>query len=483
MASLKLSQEQLFAMSTQKMIQMHMTNYNIEYYTLNDTKSAKVFHIPTCPLWNNYLEERKSFSVYIDAMLAHIKQFNPDGFIKQSNVLSSMDVQNKAKLFTSIAQFGGYHALSLLSAHVATYDTNDSGVSHIEYIHDAVFACAAMEYEMIKMNDISISSCFNKRLGFSLNMQIIVSAIYYCYHVQLKSKTLLCLFLYYFVQKHIKYDLLDNEKVFKVNQLYRGYFMIHYPKSLSKILQNMTYSQIIQKLQKLQKYLQMFDGELVLNKQLIRTMAKELKSLSLSNLKAIGEQLISDSFKRFYKIACKYQFKHDESMLRYLNLNFEQHLYMLADLSFLNKDYVSSKLYFCIAICAQNGLYQRLISLRRLCEVCYAVKEYLLALKILNCAFILCKISPSHCVLLPSFVNGTYRKQKKKIKKKIKLLCCSYCNCIDISKLRACSGCMKYVYCSRKCQKKHWNTKHKSECDKQWIESYKMLKEVIFCRL
>ena len=34
--------------------------------------------------------------------------------------------------------------------------------------------------------------------------------------------------------------------------------------------------------------------------------------------------------------------------------------------------------------------------------------------------------------------------------------------------LKACSGCMKVGYCSKKCQKIDWNKRHRFKCDRSW---------------
>jgi hypothetical protein len=51
------------------------------------------------------------------------------------------------------------------------------------------------------------------------------------------------------------------------------------------------------------------------------------------------------------------------------------------------------------------------------------------------------------------------------IKTPIRSDICSICNKQFEHKLRTCEKCKKYWYCSRACQKIHWNLIHKSECE------------------
>merc|ERR1712228_187897 len=61
---------------------------------------------------------------------------------------------------------------------------------------------------------------------------------------------------------------------------------------------------------------------------------------------------------------------------------------------------------------------------------------------------------------------------------------CNYCQRSALySKYKACTGCMKVVYCSRMCQKLDWNTEHRSECDRSWNSVYSALKTALLGRL
>eukprot|EP01084_Bolivina_argentea_P175999 304644_1 len=44
---------------------------------------------------------------------------------------------------------------------------------------------------------------------------------------------------------------------------------------------------------------------------------------------------------------------------------------------------------------------------------------------------------------------------------------CSYCNSKNKT-LKSCKGCMKKFYCDVFCQKMHWNSHHRNECEREW---------------
>eukprot|EP01084_Bolivina_argentea_P053057 97407_1 len=74
--------------------------------------------------------------------------------------------------------------------------------------------------------------------------------------------------------------------------------------------------------------------------------------------------------------------------------------------------------------------------------------------------------------LYPSFVLRKYPRLRKKINRKIKNLKCSFCKRKnnDGIQLKPCKSCMETVYCSKYCQKKHWNMTegHKKMCAHKW---------------
>eukprot|EP01084_Bolivina_argentea_P216182 367302_1 len=146
----------------------------------------------------------------------------------------------------------------------------------------------------------------------------------------------------------------------------------------------------------------------------------------------------------------------------------------------IDRRYDIANQYFVIATCITNDLYERVLSLSSLSYNCYLNGQYFIGMKILRSVYKLC-----NGYILPSLVKKC-RKQKKKFVKKINKLRCINCN-VKGYKLNACKGCMKTVYCSVHCQKIHWKTKHRNQCDKLWkskrILLYSMIKTLIFDRL
>ena len=79
------------------------------------------------------------------------------------------------------------------------------------------------------------------------------------------------------------------------------------------------------------------------------------------------------------------------------------------------------------------------------------------------------KLANGYC-LQRSFIETDYRSKKKKFLKKFKTMKCGNC---DIKydheiPLKPCTSCMKVQFCSKKCQKLHWNCGHNKICDKEW---------------
>ena len=55
---------------------------------------------------------------------------------------------------------------------------------------------------------------------------------------------------------------------------------------------------------------------------------------------------------------------------------------------------------------------------------------------------------------------------REKTKQSAKMDCCHTCAYEDVQeRFFRCAGCRKVSYCSRECQKAHWHSEHKQECD------------------
>merc|ERR1712129_66122 len=97
--------------------------------------------------------------------------------------------------------------------------------------------------------------------------------------------------------------------------------------------------------------------------------------------------------------------------------------------------------------------------------VCFHNGQYLIALKI---AKIVMKLSNFKGFVRQTFIDN--QQFVKQYKRKIKKLMCNNCGASMI-KLHSCSGCMKLFYCSKKCQKLHWNLDHRLKCDGIWTDT------------
>ena len=136
---------------------------------------------------------------------------------------------------------------------------------------------------------------------------------------------------------------------------------------------------------------------------------------------------------------------------------------------------------FVSSIRTSASLFVMTSSLRCLSEICMKLSQFVAALRLLNVAYKLCTMY--ELTITPSFVNDIYPKKRKKTKRKLKKMVCSYCG--RKGKLQCCTGCMTAVYCSKLCQKRHWSLDHRKNCDNAvWSKYYRMMKaQLIFADL
>eukprot|EP01084_Bolivina_argentea_P284716 488027_1 len=128
--------------------------------------------------------------------------------------------------------------------------------------------------------------------------------------------------------------------------------------------------------------------------------------------------------------------------------------------------------WYITSICRCTVLIVRIISLRRLSEICRDKGQHVMALKLLNTAKKYCHFYDF--VINPIFANKIYFEKRKIIKKRLNKIC-MYCKSKG-KKIKCCTGCMVALYCSKSCQKKHWVSIHNKRCDKSWSKCYKFLK-------
>ena len=114
------------------------------------------------------------------------------------------------------------------------------------------------------------------------------------------------------------------------------------------------------------------------------------------------------------------------------------------------------------------SLYDKIISMRVWSNNFYQAKDYWVGYKFLQTAY---KLANGY-ILQKSFIESDYKIQRRKFIKEFKKLTCDNIDC-NIkydrkSPLKPCVGCMKVQFCSKKCQKSHWNAGHHKDCDKGW---------------
>eukprot|EP01084_Bolivina_argentea_P076544 138735_1 len=158
--------------------------------------------------------------------------------------------------------------------------------------------------------------------------------------------------------------------------------------------------------------------------------------------------------------------------------------FIIAKFFFVNKKYEKAEIYWIITACSADSYYIRIIALIYLSEVCYRLNEFMMALKSLRIAYKLCHYGDdTSLILLPTFVRYEYESQKKILKTRLNSFMCEYKFCGKIYKkvrLRACSGCIKVMYCCKSHQKKDWKLRHSKQCNRKWKENYKTIKSGIF---
>eukprot|EP01084_Bolivina_argentea_P196256 336448_1 len=150
--------------------------------------------------------------------------------------------------------------------------------------------------------------------------------------------------------------------------------------------------------------------------------------------------------------------------------------FLFGRLNLQNYELLTARDYFVKSIYKASSFVLLTLSLRYLSNICVLFNEFGIALRCLKCAYFVCIHTGKY--ITPSFINEDYRKNKKVIMGYLSTRLCGQC-LNKGKKLKSCTGCMKTVYCSRICQKKHWNHIHRKQCDKYWISHYKLLRQTI----
>eukprot|EP01084_Bolivina_argentea_P211959 360407_1 len=250
-------------------------------------------------------------------------------------------------------------------------------------------------------------------------------------------------------------------------ELYLGYLMVFWAEDIHNQLQSISGSLLVSKLR---THHEQFGNNVKKMHLKLLQSAKLLKCWTVNDFQTKGQEYVRSSF-RYYQNMVENKIK-DVTLFQYVMF----HIYGKM-LSFVGLDTFAIGL-FVLAACTTNDLYEKILSLKSLITSCYTNKQYLIGMKVLNCAYKLC-----NGYIFKLFTGKMYRKQKKKFVIKIKTMKCSNCskgNC----KLKSCSGCMNVSYCSVSCQKIHWKTSHRDNCDQSWgLGAYAMIKDTIFHRL
>eukprot|EP01083_Nonionella_stella_P152074 486983_1 len=258
-------------------------------------------------------------------------------------------------------------------------------------------------------------------------------------------------------------------------------------KKLFQMIRNLPLSQLQKKLKSLKSIDKANEYYHIDKKQMI-SMCNDLRSWAKGGIKGIDTisnkhthdamELISRHF--FNDNDCKLCHCHNSH--KYVNHGAELMTDTLMSSSVISNNHDYAKTIGVIRICITNDLITRVEEMNGLAVAAIRNKEPFAALTLLRCSFRL---------------GGGYVKDDTmdddrhlEIMDNLNELWwdspCSNCKTISVNrgvKHKVCIGCMKVVYCNRKCQKIDWNNKHRFLCDQSWESIYGALKATIFDRM
>ena len=134
----------------------------------------------------------------------------------------------------------------------------------------------------------------------------------------------------------------------------------------------------------------------------------------------------------------------------------------------------AAKAFLVEAMFATSSITTLFLSSKYLSKACKACGEYGMSLKALSLAYKTCHHEDDSLL--------KYKKKARSLRRKLVSMRCRHCGIphrASISlKFRWCTGCMKVVYCSKRCQKLDWNSTHRMNCNKDWADLYPKLKTV-----
>eukprot|EP01084_Bolivina_argentea_P316078 547804_1 len=123
------------------------------------------------------------------------------------------------------------------------------------------------------------------------------------------------------------------------------------------------------------------------------------------------------------------------------------------------RKYLDAKKAFIKAIIFADSFVIMALSLQYLSKLCKHFGEYGIGLRCLKRAYKLCCVEKDISIL-PSFVQTSYPKKQRSFMNKLNKIKCGYCAIKNGIELRSCTGCMKVMYCNKRCQKMHWKSRH-----------------------
>eukprot|EP01084_Bolivina_argentea_P231415 390277_1 len=238
-----------------------------------------------------------------------------------------------------------------------------------------------------------------------------------------------------------------------------GFVMVFCSKYIESTLKNQTETELQQRLALLNK--QIISTNRILGRTAscfyISNVSKELVYWR-NNVEKVGLYMVKDGITDIHKTGLG-------------GLNF-----LFGKLRLRNNKMLEAQEFFVKAIYEASSFVLLTLSLRYLSDICHSFNQFAIGFRLLKCAYLICVNTGEY--ITPSFIKNYYRKKKKLFVTELNRMSCMQCGAKE-GKLKSCTGCMKNMYCDRKCQKKHWNHIHRYQCNKLWIVHYNLLKSTV----